>query len=57
MEILSWQFSGFGDQIAQRVSGTDTYKIPSMEDAVKIHPNSGNNLLLIVIVIIKSFND
>ena len=33
--------SGFGDQIANRVEGTDQYKTVHMEDTVQIHPHSG----------------
>ena len=41
--------SGFGDQIAQRVSGTDQYKVPHMEDPVTIHPHSGTSWLHLIL--------
>ena len=39
--LIELFLSGFGDQIAQKISGTDEYKIPSIENPVKIHPHSG----------------
>ena len=42
--LIELFLSGFGDQIAQKISGTDEYKIPSIENPVKIHPHSGTTL-------------
>ena len=42
--LIELFLSGFGDQIAQKISGTDEYKIPSIENPVKIHPHSGTSI-------------